>query len=132
MNWSQYGPAVIAAFIMVTLIDALTAAVYGRKSAMESDLVRAAVHAHPFRFFMISRIGAAITCVSFLFFCGFFGLTSLVPAIMFAVGGWLAVAAPLIGMAALYLKLGTATVVLQALAWLVRLLACAGAAYYFL
>ncbi len=133
MNWSEYGPAVLAAFLGVTLTDAIFSGLLMRRSNRPGhDIWRSPIMNRPVLAFGLSRIWAALTCSSYLFFCGFFGLTSVQPAVMFAASLWLAVALPLIANAAMYLRLRPALVFAQSAGWLVKLLVCAAAADYFL
>jgi hypothetical protein len=129
MNWSQYGPAALAAFLAISVTDGLF---FGLLMRGSGGLRRPWIDGHRLAAFVLARIGAVLTALVFLFMCGFFGLSSLQPAVMFAIGSWIAIVVPLVAQAGLYLKLGWALIVAQLLGWLARLLACAAAAYYFL
>jgi hypothetical protein len=133
MNWSQYGPAVLSAFLGATLVDALFSGLFVGQSGYSSrEQWREWSFSHRFLAFAVSRIWTALTCAAFLFVCGFFGLTSLQPALMLAIGTWLATVLPLLANAWLYLRLRPGVLVSQMIGWLAKLLVCAGAAYYFL
>jgi hypothetical protein len=133
MNWSQYGPAVLAAFLGATLTDVIfSGIIVGRIEPSRSELWRPWVLSHRFLEFALSRIWTALTCSVFLFCCGFFGLTSLQPAVMLAIGSWLSIALPLIAQAAMVLRLPFGAIFGGLAAWLAKLLICAGAAYYLL
>lgn len=133
MNWSQYGTAVLAAFIGATLTDGFFSAIlFSRNRSGQTWFWRASVLAHPWLWFMLTRLWALVTCAAFLFFCGFFGLTSMQPAIMFAVGNWLAIVLPMIASAHMLVQVDRWASLIHLLGWLAKLLVCSGAAFYFL
>ncbi len=134
MNLSGFGPALLAALLVSLVSDwFLVDFMFAKRRHAQPQLWRLSGGSGQAS---LARLGALAlnlpTCAIYLFAAGFFGLTSLSPALMLAISFWLAIALPLIARETIEMRVPLAIAACRALAWLLKLLACSLAAYYFL
>jgi hypothetical protein len=134
MNLSGYGWAVVAAFVWCSLADAVFMGwLFHSKYQAHPEVWRAPGAGGGHRVgIAISTLLNLFTVAVYLFSVGFLGLTSLAPALYLAVTMWLAIAVPILVNNGLFIKFHPLLVFSHSIAWLLKLLGCSLAAFYFL